>query len=71
MVNMIATADPFDASMPAAMNWADPAYRIRLSSAVSARLRPAVISMTPAAKPILKYPSKVGIQSLTPCMNVA
>ncbi|MNW65763.1 hypothetical protein D3C74_441740 [compost metagenome] len=42
------------AIIPAAINWAEPAYKIIDINAISASERPAVFSTTPAANPMLK-----------------
>lgn len=71
MVTIIEMTGLAAATMPAAINCPEPAYSRSDISAISSRLKPAVRSTTPAAKPMLKYPSKVGIQSLTPAETSA
>jgi hypothetical protein len=66
MVKMMEKIELPDANMPAAINCADPAYSRRHIRAISGMDMPAAYSTTPEANPILRYPNKVGTQSLTP-----
>src|SRR6218665_126442 len=65
----ILTVAVWEETMPATMNWPDPAYRISDIRATSMALMPDTRASAPAEKPIARYPSTLGIQAIQPAMN--